>query len=63
MNYPDIAIKDEEVPQASSRVFQNIVKTYASEVNKLNSVWHEFAENDLAFKPHPRQHYCADHGT
>jgi uncharacterized damage-inducible protein DinB len=28
------------------------VKTYASEVNKLHSVWHEFTADDLAFKPH-----------
>jgi uncharacterized damage-inducible protein DinB len=54
MNYEDIAIKDEEVPVATSRIFQHVVKTYASEVNKLNSVWHEFTEEDLAFKPHER---------
>jgi len=54
MNYEDTAIKDDEVPSASSRIFQHVVKTYASEVNKLNSVWHEFAEGDLAFKVHPR---------
>jgi len=54
MKYDDIVIKDEEVPNASSRIFQHVVKTYASEVNKLNSVWHGFAEEDLAFKPHPR---------
>jgi hypothetical protein len=54
MKYEDIAIKDDEVPNASSRIFQHLVKTYASEVNKLNSVWHGFAEQDLAFKPHPR---------
>src|SRR6476619_6326149 len=54
MKYEDIAINDDEVPKASSRIFQHVVKTYASEVNKLNSVWHEFAEADLAFKPHPR---------
>ena len=54
MKYEDIAIKDDEVPNASSRMFQHVVKTYASEVNKLNSVWHEFVESDLTFKPHPR---------
>jgi len=54
MQYQDIAIKDADVPTASSRIFQHLLKTYASEVNKLNSVWHEFAEQDLAFKPHPR---------
>lgn len=54
MNYEDIAIKDDEIPVASSRIFQHLVKTYASEVNKLNSVWHEFSEDDLPFKPHAR---------
>lgn len=54
MNYEDVAIKDDEVPNASSRIFQHVVKTYASEVNKLNSVWHEFAAEDLGFRPHPR---------
>lgn len=54
MQYEEVAITDAEVPQASSRIFQHLVKTYASEVNKLNTVWHEFAEEDLAFKPHPR---------
>jgi len=54
LRYEDVAIGDDEVPVASSRVFQHLVKTYASEVNKLNSVWHEFAEEDLSFKPHPR---------
>jgi uncharacterized damage-inducible protein DinB len=52
MKYPDVVIKDDEVPVASSPVFQHVVKTYASEVNKLNSVWHEFTADDLAFKPH-----------
>lgn len=54
MNYEEVAIKDAEVPQASNRLFQHLLKTYASEVNKLNSVWHEFSEDDLSFRPHPR---------
>src|ERR1051326_1929650 len=54
MQYDDIEITDAEVPQASLRILQHLVQTYASEVNKLNSVWCEFAEEDLAFKPHPR---------
>ena len=54
MKYEDSAIADPDVPVASARVFQHLVKTYASEVNKLNSVWHEFTADDLAFKPHSR---------
>ena len=54
MKYEDIAIKDDEVPLASTRIFQHLVQTYASEVDKLYSVWHEFTEEDLSFKPHER---------
>ena len=54
MKYEVVAIKDDEVPLASSRIFQHLVKTYASEANKLNSVWLEFTADDLSFKPHPR---------
>ena len=54
MEYEDVAIKETDVPLASSRIFQHLLKTYASEVNKLNSVWNEFSEDDLSFKPHPR---------
>jgi uncharacterized damage-inducible protein DinB len=54
MEYEEVAIKDTDVPIASTRIFQHLVKTYASEVNKLNSVWLEFTADDLSFKPHPR---------
>ena len=54
MKYEEIVINDAEVPFASTRIFQHLLRTYASEVNKLNSVWREFTEDDLSFKPHPR---------
>jgi len=54
MNYETSAIDDDAVPVASTRIFQHLVKTYASEANKLNSLWREFAPEDLSFKPHPR---------
>lgn len=54
MKYRDVAINDDEIPLATSRIFQHLVKTYASEANKLNSVWREFSADDLSFKPHPR---------
>src|ERR1044072_9245066 len=54
MQYEDSVIDDAEVPAASTPAYQHLVKTYASEVNKLNSVWREFAADDLSFKPHPR---------
>lgn len=54
MQYEDTVINDADVPQASRATFQHLVKTYASEVNKLNSVWCEFTADDLSFKPPPR---------
>jgi len=54
MKYEEVAVQESEVPQASARIFQHLLKTYASEINKLNSVWHEFVDDDLSFKPHPR---------
>ena len=60
MKYDNVAIKDTEVPEASTRIFQHLLKTYASEVNKLNSVWREFAQDDLSFKPHPRSSTVAE---
>ena len=35
-------------------MLQHLLKTYASEVNKLSSVWKEFDQDDLSFKPHER---------
>jgi uncharacterized damage-inducible protein DinB len=54
VNYDHSPIRDAEIPKASTQPFQHLLKTYASEVNKLNSVWTGFDENDLSFKPHER---------
>ena len=53
MEYPHTYISDRDVPRASP-VFQYIVDTYASETNKLASVWHELHDNQLDFRPHAR---------
>jgi uncharacterized damage-inducible protein DinB len=54
MNYENTAIADAEVPGAAAPIFQHLLKTYASEANKLFSVWLEFSSDDLAFRPHAR---------
>lgn len=54
MNYEEKGINDSEIPRASAAIFQHLLKTYASEANKLNSVWLEFSEYDLGFRPHAR---------
>jgi uncharacterized damage-inducible protein DinB len=54
MTYPHVAITDAQVPRATIPVFQHVLDTYASETNKVVSVWREFADADLPFRPHPR---------
>lgn len=54
MNYPSVAISDSEIPRTSLPIFQHLLDTYASETNKVISVWHEFQQEDLAFRPHPK---------
>jgi uncharacterized damage-inducible protein DinB len=43
-----------EIPRAESRLFQHLLETYASETNKVVSVWRAFSSADLAFRPRPR---------
>ncbi len=54
MTYAYIAITDREIPRASCAIFQHLLDTYASETNKVISVWREFTVEDLLFRPHPR---------
>ena len=60
MTYPYVAIPDAEVPSASAPVFQHLLDTYASETNKVVSVWREFSAADLPFRPHPRSSTVQD---
>jgi uncharacterized damage-inducible protein DinB len=53
MEYPHTYIPGPDVPRASP-VFQHIVDTYASETNKLASVWQELQDHQLDFRPHAR---------
>ena len=54
MTYAYIAIPDGAVPRASSPPFQHLLNTYASETNKVVSVWREFSVEEMSFRPHPR---------
>ena len=60
MTYPYIAIPDSEVPRASVPGFQHLLNTYASETNKVISVWREFTAAELSFRPHPRSSTVED---
>jgi uncharacterized damage-inducible protein DinB len=60
MSYKHIAISESQVPRARSPLLQHLLETYASETNKVISVWSEFSAGDLAFRPHPRSGSVAE---
>jgi uncharacterized damage-inducible protein DinB len=60
MRYAFTAITDEQIPRAREPVFQHLLDTYASETNKVISVWGEFADADLPFRPHTKSSTVAD---
>jgi uncharacterized damage-inducible protein DinB len=42
------------IPVAVVPVFQHLVDTYASEINKTATIWLAFGDADLNWRPHPR---------
>lgn len=54
MRYAHAAIGDDEVPRAALPLLQHLVDTYASETNKVVSVWRAFGDGDAGYRPHPR---------
>src|SRR5215210_4985869 len=54
MHYDFIAIPDADVPQAVEPVFQHVLATYASETNKVVTVWRAVPDDLLDFKPHEK---------
>jgi hypothetical protein len=47
MKYSFSAIRDEQVPRCRVALLQHVLDTYASETNKVISVWDTFADSDL----------------
>jgi len=60
MKYEHMAISDHEIPVAVEPLMQHALQTYASETNKVVSVWSLFSDDDLAFCPHPRASTIGD---
>ncbi|MBX7223539.1 MAG: DinB family protein [Blastocatellia bacterium] len=54
MHYAHVAIPDDRIPTAGDALFQHALETYASETNKVISVWLDFQAEDLPFTPHPK---------
>jgi uncharacterized damage-inducible protein DinB len=51
MQYEYTAIPEAQIPRAADPVFQHLLDTYASETNKVVSLWRQFGREDMAFKP------------
>jgi uncharacterized damage-inducible protein DinB len=60
MKYAFSAISDAQVPRARVALMQHAIDTYASETNKVISVWAGFSDADMGFRPHPRSSSVAD---
>jgi uncharacterized damage-inducible protein DinB len=54
MRYDYIAIPDSDVPRASDPLFQHLLDTYASETDKVVSVWRCFSQDEVGFRPHEK---------
>ena len=60
IDYEFSPIPGASVPAARFREFQHLLETYASETNKVVSVWHAFSSADLDYRPHPRASAVAE---
>jgi uncharacterized damage-inducible protein DinB len=56
--YP--AIGESDIPRAAVPLLQHAISTYAGEVSKISSVWSQFADADLEYRPHPRSSTVAE---
>jgi hypothetical protein len=54
MTYDFSAISVAQNPRARDPLFQHLLGTYASETNKVISVWRDFSDGDLYFRPHAK---------
>jgi len=60
MHYDFVAIPEHDVPRAGNPLFQHLLDTYASETNKVISVWRSFSQDDQEFRPHPKSSSVAE---
>jgi uncharacterized damage-inducible protein DinB len=60
MRYSFQGISDSSVPRARVELLQHALDTYASETNKVGSVWSCFIDTDLPYRPHPKSSTVGD---
>ena len=59
-SYSHVEIADSEIPVGVEPLLQHALHTYASETNKVASVWGEFRDDDLTYRPHSRSSAVGD---
>jgi uncharacterized damage-inducible protein DinB len=52
--YPSRVIDVRDIPAAAEAAHQHLLDVYASEINKIASVWRAFDDGVLEFRPHPK---------
>src|SRR5256885_9862073 len=52
--YPPHLIDEAHIPRADDPARQHLVDIYASEINKVASVWRGFDDGVLDYRPHPK---------
>ncbi len=58
--YANPLIAADEVPRAIDPAFQHLLDVYASELNKVASVWRTFDDDVLGYRPHPKSQSVGD---
>jgi len=53
-------ISEADVPRAVDPAFQHMLNVYASETNKVASVWRAFDDGVLDYRPHPKSQNVAE---
>src|SRR5262245_11740877 len=59
-SYPSPVIAAANIPRADDPAFQHLLDVYASEVNKIASVWRAFDDGVLGYRPHPKSTTVGD---
>jgi uncharacterized damage-inducible protein DinB len=52
--YSSCVIDARDIPTAADPAYQHVLDVYASEVNKIASVWRAFDDELLEYRPHPK---------
>jgi uncharacterized damage-inducible protein DinB len=58
--YPSAVIDAAAIPRAGDPAFQHLLDVYASEINKLASVWRAFDDGVIEYRPHPKSTSVGD---